>query len=42
MTEETVKTNLISTKELRKFRIPSGLEDEKFCDNTITTARYNA
>jgi len=33
---------IFSTKELRRFRFPSDKQDEQFCDNEITTARYNA
>ena len=33
---------IFSTNELRRFRFPKDPNDEKFCNNSITTAKYNA
>ncbi len=41
MTETTNLNLILSTKELRRFRFPTNKDDEQFCNNSITTAKYN-
>ena len=35
------KDGVYSSKDVRRFRYPHKEGDEEFCDNKITTAKYN-